>query len=85
MLVSVADDGSGMDENTRRHLFEPFFTTKGINGTGLGLWISKDILTNHCATLRVRSRQGPGMHGTVFSIFLPFNAKVTRSVDHSPV
>ncbi|GAC1658200.1 MAG: hypothetical protein NVS9B15_19760 [Acidobacteriaceae bacterium] len=69
--VSIADTGSGMDEATRKRLFEPFFTTKGINGTGLGLWVSVAILEKHQASMRVKSAQRPGASGTVFSIVIP--------------
>ena len=72
--ITVADSGHGMDAETMQRISEPFFTTKGSNGTGLGLWISKDILQKHHATLRVRSRVGEGRSGTVFSVFLPLVA-----------
>jgi len=72
--VTVADSGHGMDSQTLKRIAEPFFTTKGINGTGLGLWISKDILQKHCARMRIRSSQREGRSGTVFSVFLPSNA-----------
>ena len=71
VLVSIADSGSGMDDATKRRLFEPFFTTKGEKGTGLGLWVSREILRKHEATLRVRSRQSVNESGTAFSIWLP--------------
>lgn len=67
--VSIADTGHGMPIEVRRRLFEPFFTTKGENGTGLGLWVSREILSKHQADVRVRSRQAPAMSGTVFSIW----------------
>jgi signal transduction histidine kinase len=70
--VSIGDNGHGMSEETRRHIFEPFFTTKGITGTGLGLWISQEILDNHGASSQVRSSTDPDRHGTVFSVWLPF-------------
>ena len=75
LRVTVADTGTGMDAATKRHLYEPFYTTKGDSGTGLGLWVSKEILDKHHATIRVKSRarrrqsQGPG--GTVFCVWLP--------------
>ncbi len=72
--VIIADTGVGMSAETRRRLFEPFFTTKSATGTGLGLWVSSDILQNHRARVRVRSRQSNDRHGTVFSIFFPLNA-----------
>ncbi|HTV13769.1 MAG TPA: ATP-binding protein [Acidobacteriaceae bacterium] len=69
--VSVADRGCGMDAPTLRSLFEPFFTTKGDKGTGLGLWVSREILHKHGACVRVKSRPQPGPSGTVFSVWLP--------------
>jgi PAS domain S-box-containing protein len=73
VLVSIADSGSGMDASTKGRLFEPFFTTKGEKGTGLGLWVSREILRKHHATLRVRSRKTAEKSGTAFSIWLPLN------------
>ena len=71
MRVSIADTGCGMDRGTLRRLFEPFVSTKGESGTGLGLWVSREILDKHGATIHVRSRQKPGASGTVFSIWIP--------------
>ena len=72
--VTVADTGIGMSPETRRHIFEPFFTTKSATGTGLGLWVSSEILRNHRARVRVWSSQSGSRRGTVFSIFFPRNA-----------
>lgn len=69
--VLIADNGHGMSEETRKRIFDPFFTTKGSTGTGLGLWVSSEILRNHDATTQVRSSQDAHRHGTVFSIFFP--------------
>ena len=71
---TVADTGSGMNQKTLQRIFEAFFTTKDIGGTGLGLWISKDIVARHAGELRVRSSQKSGSSGTVFVLFLPFDA-----------
>jgi len=78
VLVSIADSGSGIDGATKRRLFEPFFSTKGEKGTGLGLWVSKEILKKHHATLRVRSSQTEGKSGTVFSIWLPSGSRLVE-------
>jgi PAS domain S-box-containing protein len=74
VVLTVADTGSGMDKQTMGNIFDAFFTTKEIGGTGLGLWISKDIVERHHGVLRVRSSQQRGQSGTVFTLFLPFDA-----------
>jgi len=66
--VTVADTGAGIPAAIRNHIFEPFFTTKDSLGTGLGLWVSKQIIEKHKGRIRVCSVQGKG---TAFSIFLP--------------
>jgi PAS domain S-box-containing protein len=71
LILTIADTGSGMSSETLAKLFEPFYSTKGVAGTGLGLWISKEIIDRHHGKLRVRSSQRPGRTGTVFTIFLP--------------
>jgi PAS domain S-box-containing protein len=68
--VTVADTGTGMSPETRRHIFEPFFTTKEATGTGLGLWVSAEIIAKHSGIVRVHSRTGHHC-GTVFMIFFP--------------
>jgi signal transduction histidine kinase len=67
----VADNGCGMSAETQRTLFEPFVTTKPTTGTGLGLWVSEEIVRNHQGSIRPRSSQRPGRNGTVFSVFFP--------------
>ncbi len=74
--ITIADSGHGMNADTLRHIFEPFYTTKGIHGTGLGLWISKGIVTKHHGCLRVRSRTGAEPCGTVFALFLPLEPHI---------
>lgn len=69
--VTVADDGAGITPEQMRHLFEPFYTTKGEVGTGLGLWLSRSIVTKHEGWMRVRSSTASGRSGTVFTVFLP--------------
>ena len=68
--ITIADTGHGMSQKVKERIFEPFYTTKGINGTGLGLWISSGIVSKHHGILQVRSSQAKN-GGTVFSLFLP--------------
>lgn len=69
--VSVADTGVGISSDAKLHIFEPFFTTKEATGTGLGLWVSEQIIRKHRGTVRVRSRSIGSSTGTVFSVFFP--------------
>jgi signal transduction histidine kinase len=71
VIFTIADAGSGMSAETRRRMFEAFFTTKSITGTGLGLWVSAEIIANHHAAIRVRSTQDAKRHGTAISISFP--------------
>ena len=73
--IVVADTGHGMSAQVKAHLFESFNTTKGSQGTGLGLWISKGIIDKHLGSIHVRSSDKQGSSGTVFSIFLPQDAR----------
>jgi PAS domain S-box-containing protein len=70
VTLTIADTGAGMSPDTVSKIFEPFFTTKESSGTGLGLWISQEIVDRHHGLLKVRSStvQWPG---TVFALFLP--------------
>jgi PAS domain S-box-containing protein len=77
--ITIADTGHGMTQEVRAHIFEPFYTTKGINGTGLGLWISQGIVEKHHGLLQVRSALTGGS-GTVFSLFLPNASQSTEDI-----
>lgn len=67
--VEIADTGTGMDEETRRHAFEPFFTTKSSGeGTGMGLATAYGTVRHHGGTLRIAST---GAEGTTMQILLP--------------
>lgn len=72
--LSIADNGCGIDPKFRKSLFDPFFSTKGEGGTGLGLWITSEILKKHRAQLRLKSQTAAGRSGTVFSITMPVDA-----------
>lgn len=68
VVFEVADNGVGMDRETREMAFTPFFSSKGGKGTGLGLYIAHRIATQHGGTIDVSSRLGDG---TTFTVHLP--------------
>jgi two-component system cell cycle sensor histidine kinase/response regulator CckA len=68
-VISIIDDGTGMDEKVRCHLFEPFFTTKTeTNSSGLGLATSYGIVRQSGGSIRIESELGKG---TQVDIYLP--------------
>jgi PAS domain S-box-containing protein len=76
--LAIADSGAGIEPEIRQHIFEAFFTTKENTGTGLGLWVSHEIILKHQGKVRVRSRSAASQNGayekgsgTVFELFLP--------------
>ena len=80
--LSVADNGIGMDEETRRRCLEPFYTTKGERGTGLGLSAVYGIIERHGGTLDIESEKG---RGTMFCISLPrLPSRSRRSATRQP-
>jgi len=83
VVLTVADTGPGMAPHTLSRIFEPFFTTKDTSGTGLGLWISREIVDRHRGVLKVRSSQSTLGSGTVFALFLPFDQEARSSSIHS--
>jgi two-component system, NtrC family, sensor kinase len=80
LRLSIGDDGSGIPDGVRDRLGEPFFTTKGLDGTGLGLWVTQSILNRYGCSLQLRSSVSATRHGTVFSVFLPFNQRALSVV-----
>ena len=69
--ITIADNGTGMEKQTVARIFEPFFSTKGIGGTGLGLWVTQDLVEKNQGKLAVRSANTATVHGTVFTLFFP--------------
>ena len=55
--ITVADGGSGMALPITKNVFDPFFTTKGTVGTGLGLWVCKQLIEKTHGSIKLRSRQ----------------------------
>lgn len=73
LAISIADNGTGMDDNTKKKLFEPFFTTKDVGeGTGLGMSIAYNTIIKHNGVIEINSELGKG---TEFIIKLPLIQK----------
>jgi len=81
ILLTIRDNGTGMDAATRARIFEAFFTTKGGNGTGLGLVGVHDIVTSNGGLIHVESAPGKG---TRVSVLLPLAAESTEKVCITP-
>ena len=69
--LSIQDDGPGIPAGVQQRIFEPFFTTKKDVGTGLGLWVSKEIVDRHGGVIEVHSQLDNGPRGTTFNVLLP--------------
>jgi signal transduction histidine kinase len=74
--ITVSDFGHGMVLATTKHIFDPFFTTKGSVGTGLGLWVCKQLIEKNGGSIKVRSNRDGERRGTTFSMVLPGDATV---------
>ncbi len=69
--LTIADTGVGIPGDVLPKIFEPFVTTKGETGTGLGLWVTAEIMKRNGWKIRVRSNRDPERNGTTFSILIP--------------
>ena len=69
--VTIHDHGHGIPKNVQKMMFDPFFTTKELRGSGLGLWVSKNLIMKHDGSIRFRSSTRPECSGTSFAVFLP--------------
>jgi PAS domain S-box-containing protein len=72
----VEDDGPGIAPENLQRIFEPFFTTKKDVGTGLGLWVCKEIAERHGGSIQAQSMNANGARGAVFTVLLPYHENV---------
>ena len=76
--VKIEDDGPGIAPENVNRIFEPFFTTKKDVGTGLGLWVCKEIAQRHGGSVQVQSNYGNGAKGAIFTVLLPYESSPQR-------
>lgn len=67
VIVEISDSGPGIPKDLQKRIFEPFYTTKGSNGTGLGLYITKQLVERNSGKIKVDSKLG---RGTTFKLEL---------------
>ncbi len=77
--ITIHDKGAGIPRHVQEKIFDPFFTTKELKGSGLGLWVSKALISRHNGAIRFRSSERAGRSGTSFEVYLPGNSSATES------
>jgi two-component system NtrC family sensor kinase len=75
--VQISDTGRGISEADLARIFEPFFSTRA-KGTGLGLWVTQDIVRHHGGRIEAVSEEGKG---TTFNVILPVDSPTLSETD----
>jgi two-component system, NtrC family, sensor kinase len=68
-----SDSGTGISDEVYPKIFEAFYTTKNSKGSGVGLWLSAEVIGKHQGNIRVRTRTKGPYRGTLFDVFLPYS------------
>jgi PAS domain S-box-containing protein len=76
--IVIRDQGVGIQQEYLERIFEPFFTTKGNLGTGIGLWVAKQLLEKRGGQIAIASTTEGRASGTSVTIFVPFASPVSR-------
>ncbi len=83
--LTIADNGAGISPEVLPRIFEPFVTTKGETGTGLGLWVTAEILKKNGWGIRVKSSCRESRSGTTFSMVIPaYKAEGAEAAEAEP-
>jgi len=76
----IRDSGTGIKPEHLERIFEPFFTTKGDLGTGIGLWVTKQLVEKRGGQISIASNTESGKGGTVVTLFVPFSAPALKEI-----
>lgn len=79
----VSDSGPGIPKSAYSHIFDAFYTTKELKGSGIGLWLTSEVIARHNGRIRLRSRTTGRYRGTIFDVFLPEYIEVGPSAADS--
>jgi len=71
VTLEIMDNGSGIENRNLSQIFEPFFTTKKELGTGLGLWVARELTSKNGGSIAVSSSTESGKQGTTFTLVFP--------------
>jgi signal transduction histidine kinase len=71
--VLIEDNGPGIPQENLDRIFDPFFTTKGEIGTGIGLWVTRQLLGKYEGDISISSNTKKNDHWTKVNIFIPFH------------
>lgn len=80
-----SDSGSGIPPEVMARVFEAFYTTKEAKGSGIGLWLSAEVVSKHHGSIRVRTRTEGLYKGTLFDIFIPIPVECNRQLAEEQV
>lgn len=80
----IRDNGEGIRQEHLTQIFEPFFTTKGNLGTGIGLWVAKQLVEARGGEISIVSSTENGNSGTTLAIFIPFAVPARQSFPLPP-
>lgn len=83
--VTVHDRGRGIPKDVQKMMFDPFFTTKELRGSGLGLWVSRNLIMQHKGSIRFRSSTRTDCSGTTFEVFLPIGGMGPADRQHEEI
>jgi signal transduction histidine kinase len=76
--IIIRDNGTGIKQEHLEKIFEPFFTTKGDLGTGIGLWVTRQLVEKRGGQISVASGTEQGNSGTSITIFIPVKIPISQ-------
>jgi len=79
--IVIRDEGTGIRQEYLDKIFEPFFSTKGNLGTGIGLWVAKQLIEKRGGQISVATNTESGQSGTTVTVFLPFQPSLSLPVE----